>query len=76
MRVKHDEKIEKIITRRYIVLLKTVERVHVGIPNLPVMKGYDNTRAVWSDTENGVNPSISVPRMYLPSAETMYAQHK
>jgi hypothetical protein len=72
MKRKHDEKIEKIIARRYIAPLQAGQRVHVGIPNFPVKKGDDDTRAVWSDTENGVNPSIFVPRMYLPSAETMY----
>jgi hypothetical protein len=42
----------------------------VSIPYMAVKKGAD-IRVVWSCTENGVNPSIYVPRMYLPTGDSM-----
>ena len=72
MNRKHDEKIQKLIERRYIRPLKPGEKIHVAIPNFPVKKTEEDTRAVWSHTETGVNPSIYVPRMFLPSPSSMH----
>jgi hypothetical protein len=72
MKDSHDEKIEKLINRRYIRQISDTSKIHVSIPHFPVLKTESDTRAVWSDTENGVNLSIYVPRMFLPTARTMH----
>jgi hypothetical protein len=66
-----DEKIEILILRRYIRPLRPGEIMRVSIPHFPVEKTKTDIRAVWSCTENGVNPSIFVPRLYMPTGDSM-----
>jgi hypothetical protein len=68
---KMDEKIEVLIDRRYIRPLRKGEVMHVSTPNFPVDKTASDVRGVWSCTENGVNPSIFVPRLFMPTGDSM-----
>jgi hypothetical protein len=66
-----DEKIGKLIERRYLRKPREGQPVQVSIPYFPVQKGEDDARVVGSNTENGVNGSIYVPRMWMPTGDTM-----
>jgi hypothetical protein len=68
---KVDEKICKLIERRYLQKPHKGQPIQVAIPYFPVQKGEDDVRVVWSNTENGVNGSIYVPRMWMPTGDTM-----
>lgn len=62
-----DDKLRKLIRRRYI---EPSNDVTVATPVFGVKKPGD-IRAVWSGTENGVNPSIFAPSFFLPSIGTL-----
>jgi hypothetical protein len=68
---KVDEKIGKLIERRYLRKPRKGQPIQVAIPYFPVQKGEDDVRVVWSNKENGVNGSIYVPRMWMPTGDTM-----
>jgi hypothetical protein len=66
-----NDKVEKLIRRRYLRVPESGTKVHVSIPYMAVKKTDLDVRVVWSCTENGVNPSIYVPRMFMPTGDTM-----
>ena len=68
---KIDEKVTKLVKKRYLRLPRKGEEVWVAIPYMAVDKGEKDIRVVWSCTENGVNPSIYAPRIYFPTGDSM-----
>jgi hypothetical protein len=63
---KDNEKLRKLIARRYIV----PGRVHTVVPRFPIKKGEDDIRVVWDLTKNGLNPITFTPTFFLPNASS------
>ena len=63
---KDNEKLQKLIVRRYIV----PGTVHTVVPRFPVKKGEDDIRVVWDLTKNGLNPLTFTPSFFLPTASS------
>jgi hypothetical protein len=66
-----EAKVKKLIEQRYRQVPREGETFWVAILYMAVDKGKNDIRVVWSCTENGVNPSIYAPRMYLPTGDSM-----
>ena len=60
---KDQEKLEKLLRRRYLVQ----GHVQNTVPRFPVPKGLNDIRVVWDLLKNGLNACMFTPRFFLPT---------